>query len=53
MPTNIADFGHYQRLDVQNGLGEVALDACKGKRGTDTLNSIRQKTKEYPTKDSV
>ena len=46
---NMNDRGHYCRLDVQKGLGdaEVPLDACKSKRGEDTLALIRETTEKY------
>ena len=42
-------YGHYCRLNVEKGLGDVSvpLDACKGEGGVKTLDLIRQRTEEY------
>ena len=41
--------GRYYRLNVEKGLGDriVPLDACKGIRGSKTLDILRMKTNEY------
>jgi len=45
--------GDYFRFNVENGLGTIPLDACKGKDGTGTLDEIRQKTEDYLQKTDV
>lgn len=37
----------YFRLNVEHGLGKMKLDAWKGKRGIETLDLLRDKTKRY------
>ena len=40
-------FTDYFRLNVQNGIGKMKLDAWKGKKGCKTLELIRTKTQDY------
>lgn len=40
-------FAQYFRLNVEQGIGKMKLDAWKGKNGCRTLELIRTKTQEY------
>lgn len=53
MQSVMAEYGHYYRLNVEDGLGnnDVPLDACKGARGHKTLTLIRRKTEEHLNKE--
>lgn len=41
------DHTDYFRLNVKHGLGTIAFDEWKGKKGDETLQLIRTKTEEY------
>ena len=43
----------YYRLNVQEGLSEMAVDEWKGKHGKETLRMIRERTEEYLRLPSV
>lgn len=44
---------NYSRFNVEHGLGEIKLDTWKGKRGAQTLELIRTKTRDYLQSEDV
>ena len=43
----LTDHADYYRLNVEDGLGKMKLDAWKGVGGSETLELIRNKTQQY------